>query len=98
MATTKIWPIKKGRLSAVIAYLANEEKTDESRLNPEELAGLYAATHYVTDEVKTEEKRFVTCINLTEGRELEQMMKTKKAWNKTGGVSRVNLAYIHPVG
>ena len=87
MATTKIWPIKKGRLSTVIDYVSNVEKTDKSRLNPEEGEALYAvANQYVPDEIKTEEKRFVTCINLTEGKELEQMMQTKKRFNKTGGI------------
>ncbi len=86
MATTKIWPIKTGRLSSVIGYIANLEKTDESRLNPEERASLYAVANYVTDELKTEEKKFVTCVNLTEGRELEQMTMTKKRFNKTGGI------------
>ena len=86
MATTKIWPIKKGRLSGVIEYVTNLEKTDESRLNPEEREALYAVANYVTDEIKTEEKKFVTCINLTEGRELEQMTLTKKRFNKTGGI------------
>ena len=86
MATTKIWPIKTGRLSSVIGYIANLEKTDESRLKPEERASLYAVANYVTDELKTEEKKFVTCVNLTEGRELEQMTMTKKRFNKTGGI------------
>ena len=86
MATTKIWPIKKGRLGAVIDYVSNVEKTDKSRLNPEEREALYAVANYVPDEIKTEEKKFVTCINLTEGKELEQMMRTKKLFNKTGGI------------
>ena len=87
MATTKIWPIKKGRLGAVIDYVSNVEKTDKSRLNPEEREALYAvANQYVPDEIKTEEKKFGTCINLTEGKELEQMMRTKKLFNKTGGI------------
>ena len=65
MAVTSIWPIS-GPPSKVIDYARNPEKTTEQGL--EELADLHTingVVEYAADEMKTETRSYVTCLNCT---------------------------------
>ena len=82
MAVTSIWPIK-GRLSQVIGYVMNPEKTTEEFLP--DLVALHAiqgVVEYAADQVKTEQRSFVSGIGCTEKNAVEQFMRTKQFWNK----------------
>ena len=62
MAVTSIWPIK-GRVDKVINYARNPEKThDKERLS--ELHEIEGVVEYAADEMKTEKRAYVTCLNL----------------------------------
>lgn len=86
MAVTSIWPIS-GNAAKVIAYVRNPEKTVER--GSEEMANLHAiggVIEYAADELKTESRAYVTCLNCTnEETAAEEFMETKKLKNKTTG-------------
>ena len=67
MAVTSIWPIK-GRVDIVINYAMNPEKTTEKTSG--EVAALHqidGVIQYAADEMKTETRSYVTCLNCTSG-------------------------------
>ena len=85
MAVTAIWPIK-GRVDKVIDYVRNPEKTTEAGLP--ELASLHAVddvVEYAADEMKTERRSYVSCLNCREDTAAAQFMETKRLWGKSGG-------------
>jgi len=87
MAVTSIWPIK-GRVDQVINYAQNPEKTMGSgRVALHTIDGVL---EYAADEVKTEQRSFVTCLNCRESIATADFMSTKQLWKNTGG-----RAYYH---
>lgn len=85
MAVTSIWPIK-GRVDKVINYARKPEKTTEA--SHEELASLHAignVVEYAADEMKTERRSYVSCLNCREDTAAAQFMETKRLWGKLGG-------------
>ena len=85
MAVTSIWPIK-GRVDKVINYVRNPEKTIET--GHEALASLHViddVVEYAADEVKTERRSYVSCLNCREDTAAEQFVETKQQWGKMGG-------------
>ena len=91
MAVTSMWPIK-GRVDQVINYARNPEKTTEK--SHDALAALHAidgVVEYAADDMKTEQRMYVTCLNCTEENAAQQFMETKRIWSqiigkdKTGG-------------
>ena len=84
MAVTSIWPIK-GRVDQVINYARNPEKTHEK----EKLSKLHeieGVIEYATDEMKTETRSYVTCLNLTsEETAAKEFMEVKRQYGKEGG-------------
>ncbi len=85
MAVTSLWPVK-GRIAPVIDYAKNPEKTAEH--NYEALASLHCidnVVEYAVDEMKTECRRYVSCLNCREDIAATQFMETKRMWKKTGG-------------
>ena len=85
MAVTAIWPIK-GRVGKVIDYARNPEKVHESSY--EEQAALHAidgVVEYAANEMKTEERAFVSCLNCREDAAAAQFIETKRLWGKMGG-------------
>lgn len=85
MAVTSIWPIK-GRVDKVINYVRNPEKTIET--GHEALASLHViddVVEYAADEVKTERRSYVSCLNCREDTAAEQFIETKQLWGKMGG-------------
>ena len=78
MAVTSIWPIH-GRVDKVIDYVRNPEKTTEAGLP--ELASLHAVedvVEYAADEMKTERRSYVSCLNCREDTAAAQFMETKR--------------------
>lgn len=67
-AVTSIWKIK-GRLDHVVHYVEDEEKTVDTVLD------------YVNNDDKTNEKKYVTCINCDYFDPCKSMMNTKKFFN-----------------
>ena len=77
MAVTSIWPIK-GRVDKVINYARNPEKThDKERLS--ELHEIEGVVEYAADEMKTEKRAYVTCLNLhSEETAAQEFMEAKR--------------------
>ena len=86
MAVTSIWPIK-GRVDKVLNYARNPEKThDKERLS--ELHEIEGVVEYAADEMKTEKRAYVTCLNLhSEETAAQEFMETKRLMHNEGGRS-----------
>ena len=81
MATTSLWHIK-GRLTDVIDYIENPDKT---RAESDELRDLFSVIDYVKRCDATSEGEYVTAINCMRETAFEQMIMTKKQFGKTEG-------------
>ena len=86
MAVTSIWPIK-GRVDTVINYARNPEKTrEESKKGLSALHEIEGVIEYAADEMKTETRAYVTCINLqSEETAAKEFMETKRLMQNEGG-------------
>ena len=85
MAVTSIWPIK-GRVDQVITYARNPEKTTEDvSLNQAQLHAIDGVVEYAADDIKTEQRCYVTGINCREDIAAKQFMETKKFWTHVSG-------------
>lgn len=82
MATTRLWSIK-GRLDHVINYVQNSEKTDGARYSHSELQVLQDVIDYTENPSKTEDRLYVTGINVSPDIARDQMVMTKKQFGKT---------------
>ena len=85
MAVTSLWPIK-GRVDRVINYARNPEKTTEGSY--EELASLHAVgdvLEYAANDMKTECRSYVSCLNCEEETAAHQFIETKKLWQRISG-------------
>lgn len=85
MAVTSIWPIK-GRIDGVINYARNPEKTTEKAMA--EVMAMHAVKNVMectANDIKTEQRKYVTGINCSEETAASEFMNTKILWNKTGG-------------
>lgn len=80
MATTSIWAVKK-RLDHVIDYTTNPDKTSK-----ENYKDLHNVIEYATASYKTEEQLYVTALNCNKNSLYEDMMFTKKRFDKTDGI------------
>ena len=85
MATTKIWSIRDS-LSRVVDYAENPEKTENPNYSDIEIQGLYDVMNYAADEHKTEMQYYVSGVNCVPEIAREQMIMTKKQFNKEGGI------------
>ena len=85
MATTKIWSIRDS-LSRVVDYAENPDKTENPNYSGTEIQGLYDVMNYAADEQKTEMQYYVSGVNCLPEVAREQMIMTKKRYNKEGGV------------
>ena len=85
IATTGIWKIDK-RLNNVIDYTMNIEKTVNSEYGKETYYNLHNVLEYVEADFKTEKQYYVSGINCTPETALEEMLITKKQYNKIGGI------------
>jgi len=91
MAVTSIWPIR-GRVGKVIDYARNPEKVTEGGLQKQaELHMIEGVMEYAANDMKTEQRSYVTCLNCREDEAAKQFMETKEYWSrvlgkdKTGG-------------
>jgi len=85
MATTKIWDVKDN-IKRVVEYAINPEKTENPNYNEFEFKGLHNVVDYTTGELKTEKQLYVSSINCDASSIIEQMITTKKQYNKEGGI------------
>lgn len=84
MATTKIKAIKK-RLDHVIDYTTNPSKTSK-----ESYQELHNVIEYVKASYKTEEHLYVTALNCSKENPYQDMMRTKRRYNKLDGILRIS--------
>ncbi len=85
MAVTSIWPIK-GRIDGVINYARNPEKTTEKAMaDVMAMHTIKNVMEYTANDIKTEQRKYVTGINCSEETAASEFMNTKILWNKTGG-------------
>ena len=85
MAVTSIWPIK-GRIDGVINYARNPEKTtDKAAADVAAMHAVKNVMEYTTNDIKTEQRKYVTGIDCSEETAASEFMSTKILWNKTGG-------------
>ena len=85
MAVTAIWPIK-GRIDGVINYARNPEKTtDKAMADVMAMHTVNKVVEYTADQMKTEERKYVTAINCSEETAAAEFMNTKILWGKTDG-------------
>ena len=88
MAVTAMWPVK-GRVETVINYARNPEKTTESSLEYQaELHTINDVVEYAANDLKTEKRMYVTCLNCTERDVAKQFMETKRLWSQISGVDK----------
>lgn len=80
MATTSLWHIK-GRLKDLIDYVENPEKTVPS----DDLQDFLNVFSYVRNPEKTDNGEYVSAVNCLKETALEQMILTKKQYQKSGG-------------
>lgn len=82
MATTAIWDVSD-RLKRVLNYAVNPDKTDQGRT---EADGLRQTLAYTGSNEKTERQLYVRGINCDPITAHEQMQRTKRQFQKTGGI------------
>ena len=85
-----MWPIK-GRVDKVINYARNPEKTTEKVY--QDLSGLHAingVVEYAADDMKTEKRAYVTCLNCSEENAAQQFMETKRLWSQITGMDKTS--------
>lgn len=85
MATTGIWKIGS-RLDNVLKYTTNIEKTNNMEYSKEPYCNLHNVIEYVEADYKTEKQFYVTGINCSSDRALEEMLITKERFHKTKGI------------
>lgn len=85
MATTKIWDVKN-HLNRVIDYAANPEKTDSHNDIDYKFNGLSQSISYTTQDMKTEKQLYITGLNTTLSTALEDMVLTKKTYQKEDSI------------
>ena len=97
MATTKIWPIRNGSsIKLVIEYVENPDKTvdtiyrlqndTEREYTKSELDNMTDVMEYAMNDFKTEEKRYVSGVNINVANARDEMMATKKHYQKEDGI------------
>lgn len=69
----------------VVNYARNPEKTAEEYLGEQSaMHTIDGVVEYAADELKTEKREYVTCLNCKEDA-VSQFIETKKYWQKTDG-------------
>ena len=75
----------QSRLDKTISYIGNKKKTLNENYE-EVFLDLHNALNYTVDDLKTEEKYFVSGINCKFENAFKRMTETKKEYDKTGGI------------
>lgn len=91
MAVTSLWA-RSGRVDQLIDYARNPEKTTD--LSADSVAALHAidgVIQYTVNDVKTERRAYVTCINCTsEDLAAEEFLQTKILWERILGKTKTD--------
>ncbi len=82
MATTAIWDVTD-RLKRVLDYATNPAKTDQARGAHDDLQQVLA---YTSADAKTEKQLYVSGINCDPRTAYEQMLRTKRQYQKPDGI------------
>ena len=85
MAVSKIWKVTV-RLSQVIDYALNPEKTAASTYTTEQYQALADVLQYAKDEEKTEREFFVDGINCNPSTARDQFITVKEQYGKEDGI------------
>ena len=85
MATTGIWKISE-RLDNVIKYTTDVEKTVNGAYSNNNYYNLHNVIEYAEADYKTEKQFYVSGLNCSPETALEEMIITKKQFNKTNGI------------
>lgn len=85
MAVSKIWKVTV-RLSQVIDYATNPEKTAAKKFTPEQYQALADVLQYAKDEEKTEREFYVGGINCNASTARDQFVTIKEQFGKTDGI------------
>ena len=80
MAVTEIWKVKS-RLDHVLKYATDVEKTDGDNYKE-----LHNVLDYTKEDYKTEQQLYVSGINCMPETAYDEMIITKKRYNKEGGI------------
>ena len=85
MAVSRIWKVTV-RLSQVIDYALNPEKTAANNYTPEQYQALADVLQYAKDEEKTEREFFVDGINCNPSTARDQFITVKEQYGKEDGI------------
>ena len=85
MATTKLWKITQ-RLDHVLNYAGDKEKTENIVYLENDLQELRDVMDYTCQDYKTEKQHYVSGINCDFETARQEMIATKKQYQKTGGI------------
>ncbi|MBQ2970969.1 MAG: relaxase/mobilization nuclease domain-containing protein [Ruminococcus sp.] len=85
MAVSKLWAVRE-RLSQVIDYATNPQKTDSKLFTEEDYQSLKDVIAYAKDETKTEYEYFCDGINCNVAIAREQFITAKEQFQKTNGI------------
>lgn len=85
MATTSIWKVEN-RIDKVIEYTTNVKKTKNKEYGDDLYKSLHNTIEYTKADFKTEKQYYVTGINCTAETALQDMILTKKHFEKTKGI------------
>lgn len=87
MAVSKLWPVT-ARLSQVIDYAMNPEKTEkaQSKYSEADYQALRDVLAYAKDEEKTEQEFFCEGINCNPRLARSQFIRVKREFDKVGGI------------
>lgn len=70
----------------VIDYVNNAEKTENVKFSRQDLQGLRDVMDYMLQDYKTEQQYYVTGLNCHPQTARQEMMVTKKQYQKEGGI------------
>lgn len=84
MAATRIWPIN-GDVFNVLEYVGNKEKTANENYTELDIQGLKDVMDYAVNPDKTDRQYFVSGINCIPATARQEMILTKKRFNKITG-------------
>ena len=85
MAVTSLKPVKN-RVDIAINYIRNPEKTSATAL--ELMASFHSVVRsieYAANDLKTEKRMYVSCLNCSEIGAIAQFQETKERYHRTGG-------------
>lgn len=85
MAVSKLWSVKN-RLSTVIDYATNPDKTAADIYTEEQYQALRDVLTYAKDEEKTEKEFFVEGINCNPTTACDQFVSVKQSYGKEDGI------------